>query len=243
MAFLNGQKAIMSPMDYKNPKKAQLIESLLEHEPKTICYVYNYDAKLVKPLLKKSISFFKYLDLFQVVNNQELANILEYAYDLNVNTRKEVMNILSHHFRASDDQFTISIDKKHFKNAPKEIRPLVKRILKENPIYFMLFRKEVMEKLFNEYLEEDIVEFCKDISFKKVSKRLTDIFNSNTKGGNYYDPIPSREFAKYFGRFYGTYYLVTNVGKSDDYGTKLVKNAEFINKKEELQSVLLLFNI
>jgi hypothetical protein len=244
MAFKWPQRALMRRLDYSIKKDAKVAKAILEHDPRMISYIYNYDFELIKPLLNKSVSIFKYIDLSSAKNENEMVKILEHSYSLKKIMRKEIMNTIAHFYNDSIDSFFRDDDpRKNFSLLPKTMKSLILKVIKDNPMYLLVIRHDVIEKLFK-FLEVDLKEFASNISFKKEGKRLIDLYQIHTNDKyKYADPIYNYEFTRLFGRYYSIYSLTHHTKEWSGYADIFLTSAQMIGKMEELKEPLLLFKI
>jgi hypothetical protein len=238
MAFKWPQRAMMRTLDYSIKADRHLTNEIVKHDPRMISYVENYTSDLIIPLLTKNSLIFRYIDFSKAASDNDLLQILEYSYSINKRTRKEVMNMFSYHYQESAD---FKDNKRHFKNVSVVFKPLIKKILSENPEYFMIIEKRLLLKLFD-YLGEDPSKFVESISFKNVAKKFIKLYERyKSEEDNFYDPITSSEETRLFGYYYSVF--VHRVRSFSEYGDNFVEIANLLNKTEELKDMLLIFKI
>jgi len=74
----------------------ELVKLLLEHDPKMISHIYNYNFDDVKGVVDQSISYLRRMSFLHATDHTELAKILNYAYSKKKAFRKQLINTLSH---------------------------------------------------------------------------------------------------------------------------------------------------
>jgi len=170
MSFRYTSRRIMSDIDCSENK--DLCRMILKHDPKMISQMYNIDFELVKPIIDKSITLLERANLRLVTNDDELSEIMLYAYKKSSTFRKQAMEAffsLLTDEKSSFNYYIQDLDREGVKlDSFNKVATL---ILTENPIYLLVIKDKILKKAFK-HLKLNYQKTVKGFNFKKIYKTV-----------------------------------------------------------------------